>query len=60
MPVLTAKTSKASRGKVLTGGRKHARTKTGPATRTAEAKAFNKVLDEVIRDYSSTLRNLAS
>ncbi len=59
MSVLTAKMSKASRGKVPTGGRKRAHTKAEPKTRQAETKAFNKVLDEVIRDYSTTLRNLA-
>jgi len=59
MSVLTAKMSKTSRGKTLTGGRKHTHSKASPPARQAEAKAFNKVLDEVIRDYSSTLSKLA-
>jgi hypothetical protein len=57
--VLTAKMSKTSRGKAPTGGRKHARAKANSSARPVDAKAFNKVLDEVIRDYSTTLRNLA-
>jgi hypothetical protein len=57
--VLTAKTNKTSRSKAATGGRKHAHAKANRPTQQAEAKAFNKVLDEVIRDYSTTLRNLA-
>jgi hypothetical protein len=51
--------SKTSRGKAPTGGRKHARAKANSSARPVDAKAFNKVLDEVIRDYSTTLRNLA-
>jgi hypothetical protein len=59
MSVLTAKMSKTSRRKAPTGGRKHTHAKASPPARQAEAKAFNKVLDEVIREYSTTLRNLA-
>jgi len=59
MPNPSSKARKSSRNKSLVGGRKHALAKDSMVARQGEAKAFNKVLDEVIRDYSSTLSKLA-
>ncbi len=55
----SSKTRNAGRTKSLVGGRKRVPAKDSMVARQGEAKAFNKVLDEVIRDYASTLSKLA-